>query len=260
MVKIEDNNFALVLGGGAARGIVHVGVIKYLAELGLQPKVITGTSMGAIIGSLWAAGKSIAEIEKFVCSLRIRKFLDIDLLSRGGVIKGEKFEEYLHQYLGDITFSDLAIPLRVNATDFVTGDEVVFRQGLVVKAVRASMNIPGLFLPYRYQGRILVDGGVVNNLPISLARGFHFRQWVIVNPFFITDKLDSPALGSLNVWAVVERSLRLYALARYQREVKRLRRKVYLEYTNSQIRSYDFAKARDIIADGYKLAQTLIKA
>ena len=258
MVKIQDNNFALVLGGGAARGIVHVGVIKRLDELGLRPKVITGTSMGAIIGSLWAAGKSIAEIEKFVCSLRIRKFLDIDLLGRGGVIKGEKFEKYLHSYLGDITFSDLAIPLRINATDFVTGEEVVFRQGSVVKAVRASMNIPGLFLPYRYQGRILVDGGVVNNLPISLARGFHFRQWIVVNPFFTTDKLDSPALGSLNVWAVVERSLRLYALSRYQREVEKLKNKVYLEYKNSQIRSYDFVKARRIIADGYELARTLI--
>ncbi len=256
---LSNRQFALVLGGGAARGIIHAGIIRYLQERDLFPKVIAGTSMGAIIGSLWAAGKSVKQIEEFVCSLRIRKFLDVDLWGRGGVLKGEKFEEYLKKELGNITFADLQIPLRINATDFISGEEVVFKQGSVVKAVRASMNIPGIFLPYRYQGRILVDGGVVNNLPISLVKGFKVKQVVMVNPFFISGGIDSPALGRLNVWSVVERSLRLYALARYRNEIRKIRHKVYIEYKNPNVRSYDFAKAKIIIEDGYLLAQRFIR-
>jgi len=254
---LENDNFALVLGGGSARGIIHAGVIKYLREKDLRPKVIAGTSAGAIIGAFYASGLSDEKMEETLGSLRIRKFLDFDFLNKGGLIRGTKHDKWLYENLGDISFADLEIPLKVNATDFNTGEEIIFSKGKLVPAIRASMNFPIIFLPYHYAGRTLIDGGVVNNLPISLVKQYKVKKFLIVNPYN-KGKWPNGKNKRLNSWEVMERTIKLYSMSRYQRELKDLPGKIYLQYENSDINVYDFYKAKEIIQDGYNMARRVI--
>lgn len=251
---LESDNFSLVLGGGSARGIIHAGVIKYLREKDLKPKVIAGTSTGAIIGAFYASGLPDEKIEEILSSLRIRKFLDFDFINKGGFIRGARHEKWLYDILGDISFSDLQIPLKVNATDFDTGEEVVFSKGKLVPAIRASMNFPIIFFPYKYSGHTLIDGGVVNNLPTSLVKQYKVSHIIIVNPYNEA-KWQAGKNQRLSSWEVMERTIKLYSMSRYQRELKGLTNKIYLQYANTNIAVYDFYKAKQIIQDGYNMAK-----
>ena len=175
----------LALGGGGVRGLAHILVLELLDELGLRPSVITGTSMGALIGALYASNMSGREIRALVeerlishdTSLRARLKRRADLLrwigplvpdfGHGGMIKPDRFLRHL---LGGITkarFEELYIPLAVIATDFWTGDEVVLQNGELLPAIRASIAIPGVFPPYPLGDRVLVDGGLVNLVPYN---------------------------------------------------------------------------------------------
>jgi NTE family protein len=193
----------LVLSGGGAKGLAHVGVIKVLEEAGIKPDIIVGTSMGAVVGSLYATGMSADQIEHVVDDLDWKSFLvddpsRIDKTARrkaedagfladlrlrvkdgearlpAGVVKGHNvllaLEELLRPAQGITDFDKLPIRFRAVASDIETGDEVVLRSGDLVTALRASMAVPGAFPPVRIGGRLLVDGAIVNNVPISVAR------------------------------------------------------------------------------------------
>lgn len=164
----------LALGGGGARGLAHVGVLKALDEAGLQPKVIAGTSMGSLIGGAYAAGFSARAIEREVLHLASRSRL-INLADRipslRALFTGRRFEQYLNRTLGaELTFADLRRPLAIATTDLNSGQEVIFTEGAVVPAIRASISIPGVFAAVERDGRRLVDGGLLNNVPADLAR------------------------------------------------------------------------------------------
>ncbi len=256
---IKDKNFALVLGGGSARGLIHAGVLQWFEENNVKPKVIAGTSMGAIIGAFYASGMTFKEIEKILVAFRVRKFLDIDLLSKGGFIRGEKFQTFLENIFGNLKFEDLDTQLKINATDFNTGEEVVFTKGKIVPAIRASMNLPVIFLPYCYKSRMLVDGGVINNLPINQVIHHKVRDIVIINPYYVGDWHNQNKKHSQRLWDVMERTVKLYTMSRYQKELKSLSHKIYIQYDNSKIAVYDFHKSKQIIHDGYDLAKKNIK-
>lgn len=164
----------LALGGGGVRGLAHIGVLKVFEEAGLPIDCIAGTSIGGIFGSLWAVGKRSAEIETEVRHLtRLNKMMKlVDWLpSPRGLMPGHKFTRYLDAAIGpDVTFADLKIPLAVVATDLTHWQEVALDSGPVIDALRASMSVPGVFAPVEVDGRRLVDGGFVNNVPVDLAR------------------------------------------------------------------------------------------
>ena len=183
----KEKRIGLALGGGGARGLAHVHVLETLDELGVRPSVIAGTSIGAIMGALYASGLSGAEIRTLVDRLLLRdieKFSDLfsrkDLFRglelidpsfhRGSFVSGEKFVRFLSKSMECSLFEELQIPLAVSATDFSTGREAVFRSGDLLSAVRASMTIPGVFRPVEREGMVLVDGGLVNPLPYNLLR------------------------------------------------------------------------------------------
>lgn len=164
----------LALGGGGARGLAHVGVLKVLDREGLLPEVLAGTSMGGLIGGAYAAGFSGAAIEREVRELarasRLVRLAD-RLPSLRALFSGERFETYLADTLGgDLTFGDLRRRLAVSTVDLNTGREHVIRSGPLVPALRATMSIPGVFAPVEREGRRLVDGGILNNVPADLAR------------------------------------------------------------------------------------------
>jgi NTE family protein len=172
----------LALGSGAARGWSHIGIINGLAEMGIEPEIVSGSSIGALVGAAYAADK-IDLLRDWSCSLtwkEIIRFLDPTLLG-GGLIQGEKLIEFISEHVKSLEFEGLKRQLGVVATDLETGREIWFREGSVMEAVRGSISLPGLFTPLHHQGRWLVDGGLANPVPVSLCRAMGAEIVIAVN-------------------------------------------------------------------------------
>lgn len=160
----------VALGGGAARGWAHLGVLRALQEEGIHPDVVAGCSIGALVGAAYASGK-LAELTEWTESLDwqgVITMLDIGL--KGGLIRGDKVVQYCARHFMAENFEELSVPLACVATELDSGREVWLRQGKVADAVRASIALPGLISPAVRDGRVLVDGGLVNPVPVSLCR------------------------------------------------------------------------------------------
>lgn len=171
----ERRKIGLALGGGGARGLAHIGVLKVLRNEGIPVDCISGTSMGGIVGAMAAAGLSVLEMEKIAFETVTKptdalKLLDVSL-SQNGLIKGSRVYDLMASTIGPTrTFADLQHPLAVVAVDVLTGREVVLRDGLVADAIRATISVPGVFVPVTMGPYRLVDGGVLNNVPVDVAR------------------------------------------------------------------------------------------
>ena len=160
----------LALGSGSARGWAHIGVIRALEKAGVRPDIVCGTSIGALVGAAYAMGE-LDRLERFVLGLRIPEvlgFMDVSL--SGGVLKGDRLMEHFHHGVADRPIESMRMPFAAVATSLRTGAEVWLRRGSTLDAVRASIALPGLFAPVRWRGSLLVDGGLVNPVPVSLAR------------------------------------------------------------------------------------------
>ncbi len=160
----------LALGSGSARGWSHVGVIRALEKVGVRPDLVCGTSIGALVGAAYGAGE-LERLEQWVLGLRFKDvvaFMDVSLSS--GLLKGERLMDFFRRNFVDRPLEELAMPFAAVATSLRTGLEVWLRQGSMLEAVRASIALPGLFAPVLREGSVLVDGGLVNPVPVSLAR------------------------------------------------------------------------------------------
>lgn len=164
---------ALVLGGGAARGFAHVGVIRVLEQEKVPIDLIVGTSVGSLIGAIYAHDVNSFELEWTAFTLERDNIFDYGLLNAFtgmGAIKGNRLEEFVRNKVPVENIEDLKIPFAAVATDLNRGTRVVLDKGPVAKAVRASCSIPGVFQPVEHEGSLLVDGGVLDNIPVSVAR------------------------------------------------------------------------------------------
>ena len=162
---------AIALGSGSARGWAHIGVLRALLQAGVVPDIVCGKSIGAFVGAAYASG-SLDPLEGWVRGLTRRDvlgFFDVSLVA-GGLIKGEKLLGYTSRLFLDETFADLDKPFACVATDLASGREVWLREGRILDAVRASVALPGLLVPQLLDARYLVDGGLVNPVPVSLCR------------------------------------------------------------------------------------------
>jgi NTE family protein len=162
---------SLVLGSGGARGLAHIGVIHELEKQDFEIRAITGCSVGSLIGGFYCTGK-LDIFEEWVCSLSewdVVRFLDISLTARNGVVKGDLIMNTLRDLIGDQCIEDLPIPFRAIATSIVDRKEVWLGKGSLFDAMRASMAIPGIFTPKKINGKILVDGGLLDPLPSAAA-------------------------------------------------------------------------------------------
>lgn len=174
MTQSSRPRVGLALGGGGARGIAHIGVLKILEREGVPVDFLAGTSIGGIVAAPYAAGFSAGEIEKEAVRLgsinNLVKFVDW-LPNRKGLLQGQAVYRYLGQILGDdLCFEDLVRPLAIVAVDLNSGRQVILNSGLVSDAVRATLAIPGVIAPMKMDGRKLVDGGILNNVPADVAR------------------------------------------------------------------------------------------
>jgi len=184
---------ALVLGGGSARGMAHIGVIKIFQKEKIKFDFIVGTSIGAFIGASYALGQDMEIAEEEALKFKANESLDFLIPPTMGLIKGNRIYDIMKKITDEKKFSDLKIPMAIVATDIENGKEVVFTKGSLAEAVRASCSYPGIFVPQRLNGRLLVDGGIINTVPVSVARSMGADIVVAVDVGFCvqTDKLKT---------------------------------------------------------------------
>lgn len=178
----RKSGIALALGGGAARGWAHIGVLRALDEAGIEINMIAGTSIGALVGGCYLAGK-LDELEEFARSLTRRRFFGLlDFQFRGsGLFGGMRLNARLQQHLAGVTFTDLDKPFVCVATEIRTGHEILLTNGSLITAMRASYALPGVFEPVMCNNRLLVDGALVNPVPVSVCRAYEQPLVVAVN-------------------------------------------------------------------------------
>ncbi|MCW8955913.1 MAG: patatin-like phospholipase RssA [Gammaproteobacteria bacterium] len=172
----------IALGSGSARGWAHIGVIRGLAELGIEPDIVAGTSIGALVGAAYASDQ-LDLLEQWALSLNWKdlvSYLDLGVLG-GGVIEGEKLLDFFSKHINHFNIEDMPKKFAAVATELDSGREVWLQSGSVAQAVRASMALPGLFSPFRHEGRWLVDGGLVDPVPVSLCRAMGAEIVIAVN-------------------------------------------------------------------------------
>ena len=281
--KLERPKVGLVLSGGGAKGAAHVGVIRVLEEMGVPIDLVVGTSMGAIVGGLYASGLSGKELEQAIQeidwedifdddppraerSLR-RKRDDADFLVRyrlglkdgelqlpRGVILGQKLMLALRKLSANgarSDFDDLTRPFRAVATDLESGEPVVLKSGSLALAMRASMSVPGVFPPVDYDGRLLIDGGVANNLPIDVAREMGADIVIAVN--VQTDPSPREKLDS--VINIVDQTINLLVLRETRRQLETLNEHdLLIQPAMGDIGLGDFLRAEEAIQLGESAA------
>ena len=266
----------LVLGGGGARGLAHVGVLRVLQREEIPIDLIAGTSMGGLLGALFAAGIPFEVVEEEIAQLgrlseQIR-LVDVSLTAAGLSVRGRRIYNFMADLLGDdLTFADLRLPLAMVATDIRAGREVILQGGLVIDAVRATISIPGVFEPVELGDYRLVDGGVLDNVPVDVARGMGAERTIAV------DVLPS---FSRNVPGVepVEAGLQLPFAPLYLNETYNVLMIMIAALTESRLREYPpdllirptmtegitlltgFNQAADIIAAGEAAAVAALPA
>ena len=277
----------LVLSGGGARGMAHVGVIQVLEEMKIPISCIAGTSMGAVVGALYAAGMSPAEMGKFVTSMEWNEafkdkpppselsfrskreaadylinfdlgFKDGKFAIPKGLLQGQNLNLILKSLLfhteGIDDFNKLNIPFRAVATDLESGDAVILKKGELVKAIRASMSIPALFAPVEIDGRILVDGGIANNLPIDIARQMGADVVIVVdistNLSRREELTSSVEITSQLTTILVQRNTALQISTMHETDI-------LIRPDMGNISSGDFFRASEAVATGRKKAEEL---
>ena len=253
----RPKKIGLALSGGGARGLAHIGVIEVLEEKGIEISAVAGTSMGAVVGSLYALGVSIKEILDFMNSNDWKRFVISSNFTIPNLISvnSRKVGKLLSKLLGDKTFNDCKIPFCSVAADAVSKDKVYIKEGRLIDAVRASIAIPGIFEPLISDGRILVDGGVVEPVPVEAVKNFDVN-FIIAAALNNLEKTKTPD-SKLSLFTLIGISLSMM-----EREMS----KHYLESADIIIEPstgnfgvFEFSKALEIINVGREAAKSALK-
>ncbi|MGQ3193350.1 MAG: patatin-like phospholipase family protein [Hydrogenophaga sp.] len=215
-VPTRAPRLGLALGGGAARGFAHVGVIQVLEKNGIRPDLVVGTSAGSMVAAMYASGKTAAELEATALSMEEATLTDWSLPIMGrGMLRGEALTRYVRQAVGGKLLENMSIPLGVLATDLATGQGVLFRRGDAAQAVRASSAVPGVFAPVNITGRDYVDGGLVAPVPVRYARDMGAEVVLAVDISSAPE--GNSAVGSVQVllqtFAIMGQSINRHELA-----------------------------------------------
>lgn len=240
----------LVLSGGGARGISHVGSIKALHEHGFRPAVISGTSAGAFVGAMLAHGYSPDEIFDIILKTRFSSYLRFGF-SLGGLLKIDRIEEILKKYIPENSFESLRTPLVVTATDLHAGEEISFRSGELAKTVLASCCLPGIFKPLHFQGRDLIDGAIFNNLPVApIENEVDYLVGIHCNPILFQK-------SSNHMHQITYRSFRMAMRQKAKASLNRC--DLLIEAPElSDFNVFDFRKAQRLFDIGYQYTKDLL--
>lgn len=242
---------ALVLGGGAARGFAHVGVIRVLEQEKIPIDMIVGTSVGSLIGAIYAYDVNSFELEWSAFTLERESIFDYDLrtvMTGMGAAKGEKLEEFVREKVPIKNIEDLRIPFAAVATDLQRGTRVVLDKGPVDRAVRASCSIPGVFHPVEHEGAMLVDGGVVDNLPVTVARELGADMVIAVD---ISVDIENREIS--NLIEVIIQSVNIMAAENVRR--RKLEADVVISPAVGNVGMMDFSQKKLCMQAGIEAAQ-----
>jgi len=254
--KVGSKSIGIAFGAGGARGIAHLLMIEALDELGVKPSIISGSSIGAVVGAFYAAGFTAKEMKEILDQLINPKsdsvfdfLLKSDIVKmftmfdpqfiRSGFIKGEKFQNYMKSHLQVSRFEELKIPLKIVATDYWKKEAVIFEKGDLIQPIKASYSLPGLFTPVKIKNRILIDGGAVNPLPFDL----------IMDKCDITIAIDVTAFKAQNESEIpptfdsVFTTYQTMQNSIIKERLKFLRPDIYIRPEIFDVRVFDFVKA-----------------
>ena len=247
VVRTEPVKIGVALGGGAAKGFAHIGVIKMLEANGFEPVVISGTSAGSVVGALYASGMDAFAMQEKAVALDQASIRDVRLFS-GGLIQGQKLQDYVNEQVAGRTLQQLRKPLAVVATRLEDGQRTVFTRGNVGQAVRASSSIPGVFEPVAIAGKTYVDGGVVSPVPVDAARQLGAEVVIAVD-------ISSKASGQRpdGLLGTVNQSIAIMGQRLGEQELARA--DVVIRPQVLDIGAADFAQRGRAIVEGEKAAQ-----
>lgn len=236
----------LALGGGAARGFAHVGVIKVLESQGIVPDIVVGSSAGAVVGALYAAGHNGFELQKLAHRLDESRISDWSLPARG-VLKGESLQQFVNEAVGQRPLEGLKRPFGAVATDLRSGESIVFRSGNTGMAVRASAAVPGVFQPVSINGREYVDGGLVSPIPAKAVRNLG-ANFVIAVDISVKPR-DARTASTLDVllqtFAIMGQSISRYETAEAD---------IVIRPVTAELPATDFAGRHRAVLEGEKAA------
>lgn len=240
----------LALGGGAAKGFAHIGVIKMLEASGIHPDVVAGTSAGSVVGALYASGMDPFEMQQIAFGLDEAKIRDVRLFS-GGLVQGQALQDYVNQLVHKQSIEQLKLPFAAVSTELETGARTVFVRGNTGQAVRASSSVPGVFEPVEIRGRHYVDGGVVSPIPVDAARQLGADFVIAVD--ISTRASGSNPQGMMNI---VGQSITIMGQQLGAREIGRA--DVVIRPDLKGIGSTDFEQKNQAILQGEKAALAAI--
>ena len=242
----------LALGGGAARGFAHIGVIKMLESHGIVPDYVVGTSAGAVVGSLYAAGYDAFAMQKIAQQLDEKIFADWTLGGRG-LLKGEALQDFINQHLHNRPLEKLGKPFATVATDLNSGERVVFRTGDTGMAVRASAAVPGIFQPTQFRGKSYVDGGLTSPIPVLAAREMGADFVIAVD---ISARAEGQPVDSMT--AIIWQTTTIMGSAIGTNELRGA--DIVIRPKLPYVKSWDFAARNDAMIEGERAAQGALAA
>jgi NTE family protein len=259
----------LALGGGGAKGISHVLILEALEEMDLRPSFITGTSIGALIGAMYCAGMSTAEMKAIFLEFSLRKneslrhivtrkhlFKWLDFIApqfRGrGLLRVENLLTYLFESVHATQFSELEIPLKVVASNFWSRQQVVLDHGPLIPAIRASMSLPGLFEPVKIRNQVLIDGGAVNPVPFDLLpKDCDLTIAVdVIGDRTVSEKIPSLSEAVFNTYQIMQKSI-------IREKLKTMTPDIYIEPNIVDVRVLAFYKAAEIFKQAAPIKRKL---
>ncbi|MFC2072033.1 patatin-like phospholipase family protein [Chloroflexota bacterium] len=244
----------LALGSGASRGLAHIGVIEVLEKEGIPIDMIAGTSMGALVGAIYAHGQDIEQMKNLAITLGAKRLGLVDLtLPKTGLLRGRKIEDTLKLVIGEAKFSDLKIPFACVATDIDCGEEVVFKEGLVREAARASSSIPAILAVVKLGGKYLVDGTLVNPVPVSVVRAMGADIVIAVN---VIPRREITGKTAPNIFAIIMQTIHISSYGIIKANLAGA--DIVIEPDISNIGYADFSRVQECILQGELAAREAI--
>jgi len=266
--------WALVLMGGGSRGLAHIGILDVLQKNGLTPDIIVGTSMGAVIGGLFASGISPLKLKEIANDFDINNFIErpnlpflskknqisiLDflmlesykskLLKKLGLNREDRMEAYLKNLTGEISIEELPVKFVCNAVDLISGREIIFEKGKLYKALRATMSLPIIFEPASIDDMLLLDGGVLNNAPVGIAKNLDAHRVILVDVH--RDIKEVPAEGIKNTFQLLHRMVETMVAYKTEEKVQRADLVIRVDL---EIDALDYSDSLGIVETGENIA------
>ena len=251
-IKAREPVIAIALGGGGAKGFAHIGVLKVLESHGIKPKIVTGTSAGSFVGSIYASGKTPYQLQQIALTLKESDIRDLTLNSQG-VVQGQKLQNYVNQHIANKPIEQFPIRFAAVATRLDTGTKAEFIKGNAGQAVRASCSIPNVFVPATIGGKQYVDGGLVSPIPVKTAKAMG-ADIVIAVDISARPSGNQP----MNMWGLLDQTINIMGQQSIHEELNQAN--VIIQPKVGHLGTLDLKASNASILEGEKATQLKIIA